>query len=415
MKLPKLLHVFILTALVTFSLISPITSPGSAGLPSGNDPSYAKASADRCALINPSQSSPSFMQQLSSCGQRLKNLARFAVMTSAVLSPEAAGRSLTEPSQNLPLLYSTPFPVDKFSGFRALHPTKPQVALGGIGLISIVDINAANNPTMINVGKVGKNGFVSTLAYNPQGTLLAYGAGYEIGIIEDSTNKVIQTIGQAAGAFVFNAEGTELIVQTAYNSSIWTWNLEDNTQTPINVTTNPEGIEYISRLLRENTFVSNNPNGTTKWNLEDPSGATNLPINSSYTTIFGGNQDEYFAYNSWISADTNLIQIISNNQSRFISVGDKSSIVGRARYSPKLKKYFFTITDFGVDYFELYAVDPQTGDLELILNLPQKNSSFILNYAEFNDAGSKLFAIADASNISIQFAYMDLIELMNNK
>ena len=70
MKLPKLLHVFILTTLVTFSLIS----SGSSGL---------------------TQSSPSFMQQLSSCGQRLKNLAKFALVTSAALSPEIAGRSLT--------------------------------------------------------------------------------------------------------------------------------------------------------------------------------------------------------------------------------------------------------------------------------------------------------------------------------
>ena len=196
---------------------------------------------------------------------------------------------------------------------------------------------------------------------------------------------------------------------------MWAWNLKDNTQIPINVTANTEGSEYISRLLRENIFVSSNPNGTATWNLEDPSGAINLPINSSYTTIFGDNEDEYFAYNAWFSADTNLIQIISNNTSRFISVGDKNSIVYTAQYSPKLKNYFFTITDFDIDYFKLYAVDPQNCAIKQLLNLPQKNSSFMLNYAQFNDAGSKLFALADASNTTIQFVYLDLIELMNNK
>ena len=388
----------------TIGLLILITFPGISSASGSDAPGISNEMTNRLT-----HSSPSFMQQ---CGQSLKKLAKFAVMASAVLSPEIAGRSSTEPSQNLPLLYSTPFPMELFNGYRALHPTKPQVALGGIGLISIVDINAADNPTMINIEK---NGVVDVLAYNPQGTLLAYGTMGKIGIIEDSTNKVIQTIDQNAGAFVFNAEGTELIVQTDYNSSMWAWNLKDNTQIPINVTANTEGSEYISRLLRENIFVSSNPNGTAKWNLEDPSGAINLPINSSYTTIFGDNEDEYFAYNAWFSADTNLIQIISNNTSRFISVGDKNSIVYTAQYSPKLKNYFFTITDFDIDYFKLYAVDPQNCAIKQLLNLPQKNSSFMLNYAQFNDAGSKLFALADASNTTIQFVYLDLIELMNNK
>ena len=385
-------HAFIVTILVAFPLIS-----------SENDtPGISNEMTSRLT-----QSSPSFMQQ---CGQRLKNLAKFAVMASAVLSPEIAGRSSTEPSYNLPLLYSTPFPMDKFSMSRALHPTKPQVALGGIGLISIVDINAADNPTMINIGE---NRFVDTLAYNPQGTLLAYGAQGEMGIIEDSTNKVIQTIDHE-GTFVFNAEGNELIVQTYYNSSIWIWNLKDNTQMPINVTANTRGNEYISRLLRENTFVSSNPNGTATWNLEDPSSTINLPINSSYTTIFGDNQDEYFASYFWFSTGPNLIQIVSNNKSHFIPVGDKDSIIYTAGYNPKLKKYFFTITDFGMEYFELYAVDPQNCAVKQLLNLPQKNSSFMLNYARFNDVTSKLFAIADASNTTMQFTYIDLIELMDN-
>lgn len=388
MKISNIFYIVtLITSLITFPLIS------------GN------------AVLT--HSSPSFMQQLSSCGQRLKNLAKFAVMTSALLSPEVAGRSFTEPSSTVPDIIQTPFNGNL--SCVGINPIKPEVVFGTNNLISFVNINAPDEPDVLEFeGEDYKS--INYLAYNPQATLLAIESCIEscdtshISIL-NLTTKTIQNRFKTPTSIVFpllfNIEGTELIMrsnffkQNSLNYIIWNTYTNKTTIVPH---AGANGLVYIARLFNENLFIMNGVKNIVTWSLDNPGTRTKLDISSANNTIFGGNEEQ-FSYYCPVVGGIIYLQNGKTITGVQFSNNQYDSVSGNS-YCPEIDQFIFTSGDFMATTADAaYVLDPHTAEFKQLYNL-----STASNLPQLSSDGCKLFTLKDTNQNTIEFSLIDFAQ-----
>jgi hypothetical protein len=350
------------------------------------------------------------MQQ---CGQSLKKLTKFAFMTSALLSPEAAGRSFTEPSSTMPDIIQTPFNGNL--SCVGINPINPEVALGGKNFISFVNINAPDEPDVLEFeGEDYKS--INYLAYNPQATLLAIESCVKscdtshISIL-NLTTKTIQNRFKTPTSIVFpllfNVEGTELIMRSnLFKQNILNyiiWNIYTNKTTTVHHA-GANGLVYITRLFNKNLFIMNGVKNIVTWSLDNPGKRTMLGISSANNTIFGGNEKQFNYYCPvvggiiYLQNDKNITGVqFSNNQ--YESVSGNS-------YCPEIDQFIFTSGDFMATTADAaYVLDPHTANFKQLYNL-----STASNLPQLSSDGCKLFTLKDTTQKSVEFSLIDFAQ-----
>ena len=400
-----------------FYIVTLITFPG-ISLAAGNDG------------LTPS--SPSFMQQ---CGQSLKKLTKFAVMTSAILSPEISGRSFTEPSSTVPNIIQTPFNGNLTC--VGVNPIKPEVALCGKNFISFVNPNGPDEPDILKLDGEDYSG-INYVEYNPQATQLLiysclnYPCNESLLSILDLSTKTIETSYktnyQVVIPLLFDASGTKVVMRVFSSDAepkrlehpskfedITTTTLDLNSKNlirrihgrtyliseptmfnviwdvPANKTSafksDGGGLLYLARFFKNNRFIMNGGKKITTWSLNDPSKTKRLNISSANNTIFGGNEEQ-FAY--YCPAVPGIIYLQNDNDIRDAQF-DPNQYATVDSYCPESKKFIFTTGEFMLasNAYAIYSLDPETADLKKLYNVSTSLSSY--NFPTFSPDGCKFF------------------------
>ena len=353
------------------------------------------------------QSCPSFMQQ---CGQSLKKLAKFAVVASALLSPEVAGRSFTTSSNTLPLptLLQTPIPQDQ-GGFAtvALNPIKPEIAFGGPNKIWLVDVNNPDQQTFLDIGKC--NDGIGAIEYNDEATKLAYSTLSSLCVWDFNAQKITNVLQQSVDAHRFNVNGTQLVVRTS--DDIVIWDLPTNKQTIADVNgTIGNNVANLKRLFNKDIFAHNNEEETVIWSLDNPSNATTVNIAPGNTTIFGYNEEQLTYYKTsllWGGGDS--IQFLNNGKTISIPVATSTGFLTQVAYCPETENYFYTVSNNMVTDISINMINRKTAAIKKLYNLIN-NTQASYGSSFFSQNGDKIFVVAGSNNNKImQFAYIDLV------
>jgi hypothetical protein len=373
------------------------------------DPAYAKslthkATADQ-GLPTSHKASPSFLQQLFSCGKSLTKLAKYALMASAILSPESTVSASAKSSEILPLLYSTPWTETQYYTSMAFNPhNKREFAFGGINQIAIINVDKPDNPVILQLDKECDG--VIDMNYNPQGTLLASNCYGPVSIWDVESKTVTHSLNYSTDEGLFDTTGTKYVMR---NGTIGIYDLSTNSVTQAHINGEEPFIINLARAYKTNTFAHNTPDGTFVWHLDNPSQALEVKVDPRYTTLFR-NEKELFSY-TFGGQNIQFTNITDPNNQTVRSLQIKDGWITRGACSEKLKKCFYTTTGNGLGYLVLSTIDPDNLETKRLWNFT--NFDHIqFSPPTFSPDGETFFSVAHVNSTTLQFAYMDLKDLM---
>ena len=373
-----------------FYIITLITFPG-ISLAAGND--------------GLTQSSPTFAQQLFSCGKSLTKLAKCAFIASAILSPESTISASAKSSEILPLLYSTPWPETQYYTSMAFNPhNKREFAFGGINQIGIINVDKPDKPIILQLDE--ECDAVTDVSYNPQGTLLASNCYGPVSIWDLESKTIIHRLNYSTDEGLFDTTGTKYVMR---NGTIGIYDLSANSVTQAHINGKEPLIVNFERAYNTNTFAHNTPDSTFVWHLDNPSQALEVKVSPRYTTLFR-NEKELFSY-TFGEQDVQLTNITDPNNQTVKSLHIKDGWITRGACSEKLKKSFYATTDNDLKYLVLYMLNPDNLEATMLWNFTGFNH-IEFSPPTFSPDGETMFSVAHVNSTDMQFAYMNLKDLM---